>query len=83
MVRRDRPAFSASFSADHPSMALAPDLGGHWQANQFLFFWHYRYKLNMSYIAGNEWRSEFQRLEGAYAPSTMRAYYADVEAFES
>lgn len=28
------------------------------------------------------WRSEFQRLEGAYAPSTMRSYYSDVEAFE-
>ena len=30
-----------------------------------------------------EWRSEFQRLEGAYAPATMRSYCADVEAFES
>ena len=30
-----------------------------------------------------DWRSEFQRLEGAYAPSTMRGYYADVEAFET
>lgn len=29
-----------------------------------------------------DWRSEFQRLEGAYAPSTMRDYDADVEAFE-
>ena len=29
----------------------------------------------------NDWRSHFQRLEGAYAPSTMRAYYADVETF--
>lgn len=29
------------------------------------------------------WRSEFQRLEGAYAPSTMRSYYADVEVFET
>lgn len=29
------------------------------------------------------WRSEFQRLDGAYAPSTMRAYRADVEAFEA
>lgn len=28
------------------------------------------------------WRFEFQRLEGAYAPSTMRSYRADVEAFE-
>lgn len=29
------------------------------------------------------WRSEFQRLEGAYAASTMRSYRADVEAFET
>ena len=29
------------------------------------------------------WRSEFLRLEGAYAPSTMRGYRADVEAFEA
>ena len=29
------------------------------------------------------WRSEFQRLEGAYAPSTMRSYRSDVEAFEA
>ncbi len=32
--------------------------------------------------ANKSWRSEFQRLEGAYAPATMRSYYADVEAFE-
>ena len=31
----------------------------------------------------SDWRSEFQRLEGAYAPSTMRSYRADVEAFEN
>ena len=29
------------------------------------------------------WRSEFQRLEGAYASSTMRSYRSDVEAFEA
>ena len=29
-----------------------------------------------------DWRSEFQRLEGAYSPATMRSYRADVEAFE-
>lgn len=28
------------------------------------------------------WRSHFTRLEGAYAPSTMRAYFADIEHFE-
>ncbi|SMX23636.1 tyrosine-type recombinase/integrase [Boseongicola aestuarii] len=30
-----------------------------------------------------DWRSAFQRLEGAYSPATMRSYYADVEAFEN
>lgn len=30
-----------------------------------------------------DWRSEMQRLEGAYAPATMRSYYSDVEAFEN
>lgn len=30
-----------------------------------------------------DWRSEFQRLEGAYAPSTMRSYRADIEAYET
>jgi len=29
----------------------------------------------------DDWRTEFQRLEGAYAPSSMRAYRGDVEAF--
>ena len=28
-----------------------------------------------------DWRAEFKRLEGAYAPSTMRSYYSDVEIF--
>lgn len=30
-----------------------------------------------------DWRSEFKRLEGAYAPATMRSYCSDVEAFEN
>lgn len=30
-----------------------------------------------------DWRSQFKRLEGAYAISTMRSYHADVEAFET
>src|SRR6056297_999668 len=29
------------------------------------------------------WRYEFKRLEGAYAPATMRSYRSDVEAFET
>ncbi|NRB17870.1 MAG: tyrosine-type recombinase/integrase [Rhodobacteraceae bacterium] len=29
----------------------------------------------------NDWQLEFKRLEGAYAPDTMRAYYADVTIF--
>ncbi|TNC71472.1 tyrosine-type recombinase/integrase [Rubellimicrobium roseum] len=28
-----------------------------------------------------DWRAEFMRLEGAYAPATMRSYYTDVEIF--
>ena len=28
-----------------------------------------------------DWRSEFKRLEGAYAPATLRAYYSDVQKF--
>jgi integrase/recombinase XerD len=38
----------------------------------------------MNFASGkSDWRSEFQRLEGAYAPSTMRSYRPDVEAFEN
>ena len=29
----------------------------------------------------SNWRTEIQRLHGAYAPGTIRAYYADLEAF--
>lgn len=28
-----------------------------------------------------DWRSEFKRLEGAYAPATLRAYHTDVQKF--
>ena len=31
----------------------------------------------------HNWRSEFKRLEGAYAPSTLKSYYADIEIFET
>lgn len=39
----------------------------------------------MTYIMTfkHDWRSEFKRLDGAYSPSTMRGYRADVEAFEN
>ena len=30
-----------------------------------------------------DWRSEFQRLEGAYASATMKSYFTDVEIFET
>ena len=30
----------------------------------------------------HDWRSEFKRLEGAYAPATMKSYYTDVRIFE-
>ena len=29
-----------------------------------------------------DWRREFKRLDGAYAPATLRSYYADIEIFE-
>lgn len=29
------------------------------------------------------WREEFKRLEGAYAPSTLKSYYADITIFEN
>ena len=35
----------------------------------------------MCKTAKHDWRKEFKRLEGAYAPSTMRSYYSDVQAF--
>ena len=28
-----------------------------------------------------DWRSEFKRLEGAYAPSTLRGYHSDIQKF--
>lgn len=31
----------------------------------------------------NHWRDHFDRMEGAFAPSTLRAYYADVQHFET
>ena len=32
-------------------------------------------------LTSHDWRAEFKRLDGAYSPSTMRAYYADVEIY--
>jgi site-specific recombinase XerD len=34
-------------------------------------------------LNGYNWREEFKRLEGAYAPSTLKSYYADIEVFEN
>ena len=33
------------------------------------------------HLSASDWRSEFSRLKGPYAPATMRSYRADVEAF--
>jgi integrase/recombinase XerD len=30
-----------------------------------------------------DWRSEFKRLEGAYAPATLKSYHSDIEIFET
>ena len=36
----------------------------------------------MTYLHQNrDWRSEFNRLEGAFSPHTLRAYYTDIGAF--
>lgn len=32
-------------------------------------------------VAPHDWQSEFKRLEGAYAPSTLRSYAADIQIF--
>ena len=32
-------------------------------------------------IVETNWQSQLQRLEGAYAPNTLRSYYADVGEF--
>jgi len=39
--------------------------------------------LKMPYLSIHDWRAEFKRLEGAYAPATMRSYYSDVKIFVS
>lgn len=36
---------------------------------------------NFHIVIESDWKAEFKRLEGAYAPDTMRAYYADVTIF--
>ena len=30
----------------------------------------------------HDWRAEFKRLDGAYAPATIRSYFTDVAIFE-
>lgn len=37
----------------------------------------------MEHYVGSTWRNHFERLEGAFAPSTLRAYFADVQHFET
>lgn len=32
-------------------------------------------------LAKSDWRTEFQRLDGAYAPATLRGFYRDVQKF--
>ena len=33
------------------------------------------------HVTSLDWRTEIQRLEGAYAPATIKAYYTDIQAF--
>ncbi|AWB50559.1 hypothetical protein HYN69_18295 (plasmid) [Gemmobacter aquarius] len=37
----------------------------------------------MKHDITSSWRTHFERLEGAFAPSTLRAYFADVQHFET
>ena len=37
----------------------------------------------MNTLSNIDWRSEFQRLDGAYASSIMRSYTGEVEAYEA
>ena len=34
-------------------------------------------------LTKKDWRSELKRLEGAYAPATLKSYYADIVIFEN
>ena len=38
-------------------------------------------KLSHDNIERHDWRAEFKRLEGAYAPATIKSYYTDVRIF--
>ena len=86
IVRLDNPASSESLDEDQPSIARAPLICSAVSKRLDLFvaqIEQLRYKLCIKTIPSRDWRAEFQRLEGAYAPSTMRSYFADVEAFET
>ncbi len=37
--------------------------------------------INLLSLREHNWRAEFKRLEGAYAPATLKSYVADVEIF--
>ncbi len=39
--------------------------------------------VRMKHDVTSTWRTHFDRLEGAFAPSTLRAYFADVQHFET
>ena len=82
MVRELTPDNSAKEStlkrsADRAERICVPVIIDH------ISFWLYMCHMAIIVTKDLDWRFEFQRLEGAYAPSTMRGYYADVEAFEN
>ena len=44
-------------------------------------FWHYLGQMALNSDKSQDWLAQLSRLEGAYAPSTIRAYYDDVRSF--
>jgi site-specific recombinase XerD len=42
-----------------------------------------QYTVNVRDKMEHDWREEFKRLEGAYAPATLKSYKADIEIFEN
>jgi integrase/recombinase XerD len=85
IVRCDRPAADARSFADQPSIARAARICTEVTNSRpfvIAYIAQIRYFLRMHDVGILDWRAQFRRLEGAYAPSTMRSYYSDVEAFE-
>ena len=84
IVRSETPEASDSPFPDHPNAPLAAricdPLSTCYRPYMHIMCTYMLKKCKHSSIL-SDWRLEFKRLEGAYAPATMRAYYADVTMF--